>query len=97
MLEAQLYDVIVRPIFTEKATSMADQNKYLFEVNSTAGKQQVKQAVEKIFDTEVASVNILNRKGKAKVFKGSRGKTSAYKQAIVTLKKGKTIEITAGA
>jgi large subunit ribosomal protein L23 len=97
MLEAQLYDVIVRPVFTEKATSMADQNKYIFRVSSAADKKQVKQAVEKIFETEVASVNILNRKGKSKVFKGTRGKTSAYKQAIVTLKKGKTIEITAGA
>ena len=91
MLEAQLYDVIVRPVFTEKATSMADQNKYIFRVSSTADKKQVKQAVEKIFETEVASVNILNRRGKAKVFKGTKGKTSAYKQAIVTLKKGKTI------
>lgn len=97
MLDAQLYDVIVEPIFTEKATSMVDKGKYIFRVSSCADKKQVKQAVEKIFDTEVAFVNILNRKGKAKVFKGTRGRTSDYKQAIVTLKKGKTIEITAGA
>ncbi len=97
MLEAQLYDVIVRPVFTEKATSMVDKGKYIFKVNSCANKLQVKQAVEKIFDTEVASVNILVRKGKQRVFKGTRGKTSDFKQAIVTLKKGKTIEISAGA
>ncbi len=97
MLNAKLYDVIIRPIFTEKATSMADQNKYLFEVKSCADKKQVKEAVEKVFETEVASVNMLNRRGKAKVFKGTKGRTVGFKQAIVTLKKGKTIEISAGA
>ncbi len=97
MLDAKLYDVIVRPIFTEKATSMADKGKYLFEVSSCADKKLVKQAVEKVFETEVSSVNILNRRGKAKVFKGTKGRTTGYKQAIVTLKKGKTIEISAGA
>jgi len=97
MINAKLYDVLVEPVYTEKATNMADKRKYVFNVDVSATKATVKAAVEKVFETEVLNVNILNRKGKVRTFKGIKGKTKLVKKAVVTLKEGKSIEISAGA
>jgi large subunit ribosomal protein L23 len=93
MLSSKYFDIIIKPMITEKATTGTEQSKYTFVVAEDANKVSVKEAVEKIFNTEVKSVNILNKKPKTKVFKGVKGKRSGFKKAIVTLKAGKTIEI----
>ena len=66
------YDVILSPVITEKATIASEQNQVIFKVARTATKPQIKEAVEKLFDVKVKSVNTLVRKGKMKAFKGTR-------------------------
>jgi large subunit ribosomal protein L23 len=90
------YDVIVAPVITEKATMASENNKVVFKVSSTATKPQIKEAVEKLFDVKVKSVNTLIRKGKTKAFRGSLGTQSSVKKAIVTLEEGHTIDVTTG-
>ena len=90
------YDVIVSPVITEKATSASEHNKVVFKVVRTATKPQIKEAVEKLFDVKVKSVNTLVRKGKTKVFRGSFGSQSDVKRAIVTLEEGHRIDVTTG-
>jgi large subunit ribosomal protein L23 len=90
------YDVIVAPLITEKATNASEFNKVVFKVAMTATKLQIKEAVEKLFDVKVKSVNTLLRKGKMRVFKGRYGRTSDTKRAIVTLEEGQTIDVTTG-
>ncbi|MCK0199024.1 50S ribosomal protein L23 [Ancylobacter sp. 6x-1] len=95
-LEPRHYDVIVSPVITEKATNASEQNKVVFKVALTATKPQIKEAVEKLFDVKVKSVNTLVRKGKTKVFKGRKGVQNDVKKAVVTLVEGHTIDITSG-
>jgi large subunit ribosomal protein L23 len=90
------YDVILSPIITEKATAASEKNQVLFRVARTATKPQIKEAVEKLFDVKVKSVNTLVRKGKIKAFRGSRGEQSDVKNAIVTLEEGHRIDVTTG-
>jgi large subunit ribosomal protein L23 len=90
------YDVIVSPVITEKATNASEHNKVVFKVALTATKPQIKEAVEKLFDVKVKSVNTLRREGKWKAFKGRLGKQSDTKRAIVTLEEGQTIDVTTG-
>ena len=90
------YDVILSPIITEKATTASERNQVVFRVASTATKPQIKEAVEKLFDVKVKSVNTLVRKGKIKAFRGSRGEQSDVKKAIVTLEEGHRIDVTTG-
>lgn len=90
------YDVIVSPVITEKATMASEANKVVFNVKKTATKQQIKAAVERLFDVKVESVNTLLRKGKKKVFRGFRGTQSDVKKAIVTLAEGHKIDVTTG-
>jgi large subunit ribosomal protein L23 len=90
------YDVIVSPIITEKATLASDKNQVMFRVARTATKPQIKEAVEKLFDVKVKSVNTLVRKGKVKAFKGTIGTQSPVKRAVVTLEEGHTIDVTTG-
>ncbi len=97
MAELHLYDVIRRPVITEKSTEMAEgQNKYVFEVARAANKIQVKEAVEEIFDLEgkVVKVNTMMMPAK----RGRRGRNTyirsrAWKKAVVTLEEGVTIEL----
>ena len=70
------YDVILAPLITEKATNASEHNKVMFKVAMTATKPQIKEAVEKLFDVKVKSVNTLRRRGKWKIFKGRRGQQS---------------------
>ena len=90
------YDVLVAPVITEKATTASEHNKVVFKVARTATKPQIKEAVEKLFDVKVKSVNTLIRKGKLKVFKGRLGEQQATKRAIVTLEEGHRIDVTTG-
>jgi len=89
------YDVVRFPVITEKAQSLSE-GKIVFTVAPSATKQQVKAAIEKIFSVKVSKVNILNRKGKQKRFKGVMGKRKDVKRAIVTLAEGQALDILAG-
>lgn len=95
--EARLYDVIVRPIVTEKSTVAAEQNKVTFKISPTATKNDVKAAVEAIFKVSVLKVNTINVEGKVKRFRGRPGQRSDFRKAIVTLAAGQSIDFAAGA
>ena len=90
------YDVILSPVITEKATNASEHSKVIFCVAMDATKPQIKEAVEKLFDVKVKSVNTLRRRGKWKVFKGRVGRQSDSKRAIVTLEEGQRIDVTTG-
>jgi len=90
------YDVIERPLITEKATAASEQNKVIFKVRSDATKSQVKQAVEALFKVKVTSVNTVNVPGKVKVFRGHLGQRSSFKKAVVTLEAGQSIDLASG-
>ncbi|HEV7546296.1 MAG: large subunit ribosomal protein [Alphaproteobacteria bacterium] len=90
------YDVVLSPIITEKATNASERNQVMFKVARTATKPQIKEAVEKLFDVKVKSVNTLVRKGKHKAFRGRLGEQSDVKKAIVTLEEGHRIDVTTG-
>ena len=90
------YDVILSPIITEKATNASERIQVVFKVARTATKPQIKEAVEKLFDVKVKSVNTLIRKGKHKAFKGRLGEQSDIKKAVVTLEEGHRIDVTTG-
>lgn len=95
-MDARLYDVIVSPVVTEKATSASEHNQVVFKVRKDSTKPQIKAAVEKIFGVKVKSVNTLIRMGKIKRFKGTVGQQSDVKKAVVTLVEGESIDITSG-
>ena len=96
--KAEHYDVIRKPIITEKATLAGETaNAFVFEVAMDANKPQIKEAVEALFDVKVTGVNTLIQKGKTKRFKGLKAFRSDEKKAIVTLKDGQTIDVATGA
>jgi large subunit ribosomal protein L23 len=95
-LDPRHYDVIVSPVITEKATALSEHNKVVFKVRKDATKPQIKEAVEKLFDVKVRSVNTVLTKGKTKVFRGRLGQRSDVKKAIVTLEAGQSIDVTTG-
>ena len=86
-------DVILAPVVSEKSYSLLDNNAYTFRVHPDANKTEIRQAVETIWDVKVVGVNTVNRKGKSKRFRYSRGKRPDSKRAIVTLAEGDKIEI----
>jgi len=90
------YDIIISPVITEKATLASERNQVVFKVARNATKPQIKEAVEKLFDVKVKSVNTMVRKGKTKVFRGTFGSQSDVKRAIVTLEEGHRIDVTTG-
>jgi large subunit ribosomal protein L23 len=94
---ANLYDIIRRPVVTEKTTTLSASNQVEFIVQKTATKLEVRKAVEAIFGVKVTSVNTINQKGKQKVFRGKSGVRSDFKKAIVTLDKGQTLDVLTGA
>lgn len=85
-------DVIKKPIISEKSYKLIEENKYLFEVNPKAGKEEIKDAVEAIFNVKVIGVNTMHRKGKLKRQGATSGYTASMKKAIVTLAEGNKIE-----
>ena len=98
MADLKYYDVIPKPVITEASMALQEQKKYTFLVHPDATKNQVKEAVEKMFEgTKVASVNTMNYSGKPKRRGNIFGKTAAKKKAIVTLTSdSKEIEIFQG-
>lgn len=96
VIEPELYDVIVRPLITEKSMKSSEHNQVAFIVNLNATKPQIKKAVEGVFGVKVKSVNTLRQNGKRKVFRGVKGVRSETKKAIVTLAEGQSIDVTAG-
>jgi large subunit ribosomal protein L23 len=90
------YDTIIAPVITEKATLLSEHNKVVFRVPLEATKDEVKEAVEKLFNVKVGAVNTLRHKGKTKMFRGRPGKRSDTKKAIVTLLDGYSIDVTTG-
>lgn len=92
----RLYDVVIRPIITEKATMMSEHNTHVFKVGLDASKPEIKSAVEQLFKVKVKSVNTLVVKGKTKRFRGKIGVRSDYKKAMVTLEAGQKIDMAAG-
>lgn len=92
--EIQLANVLYAPIISEKSSNAADQNnQFVFKVKKSATKLQIKSAVELMFNVEVASVRVLNVKGKIKRFGRSLGKRSDWKKAYVKLQSGHSIEL----
>ncbi len=87
------YNVIIRPIVTERSFDLMNDNKYTFEVAKDATRTQVKAAIEEIFNVHVVKVNTLNVKPKPKRVRYTKGYTRSWKKAIVTLAEGDTIEI----
>ena len=96
MSASKYYDTIIKPVITEKATVLSEQNKVVFRVPLDATKDQVKEAVEKLFNVKVGAVNTIRSKGKTKRFRGIEGKRSDTKKAIVTLLAGYSIDVTTG-
>ena len=96
MTNIKHYDIIRRPTITEKATMLSEANKVVFEVAGSASKPEIKSAVEALFGVKVKTVNTLVRKGKVKRFRGTRGRQSDVKKAIVTLEDGQSIDVTTG-
>ena len=90
------YDIIRRPIITEKATLASENNAIAFEVSIKSSKKQIKAAVENLFNVKVKSVNTLVVKGKVKRFRGKLGKRRDLKKAYVTLAEGNTIDVSTG-
>ncbi len=87
------YDIVKCILRTEKSTKLIPLNKYLFKVDKTANKIDIKRAVEEIFKVKVASVNVINVMGKPRRVRQQLGRTADWKKAWVTLKEGSTIEI----
>jgi large subunit ribosomal protein L23 len=90
------YTRLTSPIITEKSTLLSEFNKVVFRVPLEATKPQIKEAVEALFNVNVIGVNTIVVKGKKKFFRGTPGKRSDVKKAIVTLKEGQSIDVTTG-
>ncbi len=90
------YDVIRKPIVTEKATMTSENGGVVFEVSKDASKPQIKQAVEALFGVKVKAVNTTITKGKTKRFRGIAGRRSDVKKAYVTLEEGNAIDVSTG-
>ena len=96
MEKIHLYDKIISPLLTEKSTNLSEQNKIVFKVPSSANKKNLKSNIEKIFKVNVTKINIINKQNRNKVTRGKKIKISGYKKAIITLKKGQSIDLTTG-
>ena len=89
-------DTIISPNITEKSTSLSEFNKVVFKVHNGASKNSIKKSIEKIFKVNVVKINTINLKGKSKMVKNRMTYKSGYKKAIVTLKKGQSIDLATG-
>ena len=96
MKKINYIDSIRQPIITEKATILSEQNKTVFKVHEGADKKSIKKNIEKLFKVNVIKVNIINTKTKRKIKQGKTSFKSGYKKAIVTLKKGQSIDLATG-
>ena len=91
MQKIHIYDKILSPIVTEKSTNLSEQNKIVFKVPRKSNKKILKRNIEEIF-----KVNIINKSSRIKVARGRKVKVPGYKKAIITLKKGQSIDLTTG-
>ena len=89
-------DTIISPNITEKSTSLSDFNKIVFKVDRGANKESIKKSIEKIFKVNVIKINTINMKRKSKIVRNKKAFKSGYKKAIVTLKKGQSIDLATG-
>ena len=96
MDKIHLYDKILSPMVTEKSTNLSEQNKIVFKVPTGANKINLKKNIEKIFKVNVTKINIINKQNRTKLTRGKKVKVSGFKKAIITHKKGKSIDLTTG-
>ena len=96
MEKIHLFDKILSTLLTEKSTNLSEQNKIVFKVPFKANKKNLKSNIEKIFKVNVTKINIINKKDRTKLTRGRKVKVSGFKKAIVTLKKGQSIDLTTG-
>ena len=97
MDKIHLYDKILSPMVTEKSTNLSEQNKIVFKVPALeANKINLKKNIEKIFKVNVTKINIINKQNRTKITRGKKVKVSGFKKAIITLKKGQSIDLTTG-
>ncbi len=94
--KAKHFDLLIKPIVTEKSTMGSEFNQVTFQVAINASKPEIKAAVEGVFGVKVKAVNTLRQQGKTKRFRGIAGRRPDYKKAIVTLVEGESIDITTG-
>jgi len=96
MTKIHYLDTIVSPNITEKATSLSEFNKIVFKVHKGASKSSIKRSIEKIFKVNVVKINTINLKGKTKIVKNKKSFKQGFKKAIITLKKGQSIDLATG-
>ena len=96
MGKLNLYDKIISPLVTEKTTNLSELNKIVFKVPASANKKNLKLNIEKIFKVNVTKINIINKQNRSKLSRGRKVKVSGFKKAIITLKKGQSIDLTTG-
>ena len=96
MDKIHLYDKILSPVVTEKSTNLSELNKITFKVPDGANKKNLKKNIEKIFKVNVIKINIINKQSRKKLTRGRKVNVQGYKKAIITLKKGQSIDLTTG-
>ena len=96
MKKIHLYDKILSPVVTEKSTNLSEQNKIVFKVPNKSNKKNLKKNIEKIFKITVVKINIINKQSRKKITRGKKVKIAGYKKAIITLKKGQSIDLATG-
>ena len=96
MKKINFLDTVIHPVITEKATSLSENNKVVFKVRDDASKKIIKKNIEKIFKVNVIKVNTITKKSKSKIIRGKIGYKKGYKKALVTLKKGQSIDLATG-
>ena len=96
MSKINLFDTILGPVITEKSTNLSSLNKVVFKVIDSANKKNLKKNIEKIFKVNVTKINIVNKRNRTKYTRGKTVKVKGYKKAIITLKKGQSIDLTTG-
>jgi large subunit ribosomal protein L23 len=89
-------DTIISPNITEKSTALSEFNKIVFKVHKGASKSSIKRSIEKIFKVNVVKINTINLKGKTKLVRNKKTSKTGYKKAIITLKKGQSIDLATG-
>ena len=96
-MQEKIFSIIKKPVISEKSTALAEvANRYVFKVDVTASKTEIKAAIESLFKVKVKGVNTIVRKGKLRTFRGIRALLSDTKRAVVTLEDGHSIDVTTG-
>jgi large subunit ribosomal protein L23 len=96
MKKINYFDTIISPNITEKSTSLSEFNKIVFKVQKNASKSSIKKSIEKIFKVNVIKINTINLRSKNKIVQGRKVIKPGIKKAIVTLKKGQSIDLATG-